>query len=133
MQSQSNIDNITALFSTQQCDMPRISTATEAPCFSSLDLFQDKLDVNAMNVPSWDTFLGHLYLTIKAAKFTAANGSPMTQPTDPGTVAAPPTAVTRPATRAAIAAVLAANEPEPGETILATDPFTAQEAIRVHA
>ena len=132
MQTQSNIDNITALFTTQPRDMPPISTATEAPSYTSLEAFQDKLDVNAMNIPSWSTKLGHLYLTIETADFTKANGSAVTDPTDPGNIATAPTPVVRVATRAAIAAAAAAGDPAPGDVTLPIDPFAAQEAIRVH-
>ena len=109
MQTQSNIDNITALFTTQPRDMPPISTATEAPSYTSLEAFKDKLDVNAMNIPSWSTNLGHLYLTIKTADFTKANGSAVIDPKDPGNIATAPTPVVRVATRSAIAAAAAAG------------------------
>ena len=132
MQNQSNIDNIKGLFRTQLCDMPRISSATEAPTFTSLDNFQDALNENAMNIPSWASPLGHLFLTIEAAKFTVANGTAAVIPTDPGTVATAPTQVTRPATRAAVAAALAAGTVAPADEVLPIDPFAAQEAIRVH-
>ena len=83
MQIQS-IDNIQVMFSTQQCDMPPIWMPTEAPNYTSLEVFQDKLNMNAMNVPSWDSPLDHLYLTIKATEFTTANsGIPATITTDP--------------------------------------------------
>ena len=132
MQSQSNIDNIKALFRTQLCDMPRISSPTEAPNFSSLNAFQQAINENAMNIPSWTGQLGHLFITLKTTDFTASNGSQATIPTDPGAVASPPTPVTRPATRAAVAAALAAGETAPADTVLPPDPFQAQEAIRVH-
>jgi len=132
MQTQSNIDNITALFTTQLCDMPPISTATEAPTYTSLEAFQDKLDVNAMNIPSWSTKLGHLYLTIKSADFTKANGTALIDPTDPGNVATAPTPIVRIATRSAIVAATAEGAPAPGDITLPIDPFAAQEAIRVH-
>ena len=132
MLTQSKIEDIKELFLTQLCDMPRISTPTDAPNFSSLDSFQQAINENAMNIPSWTSQLGHLFITIKATDFTAANGTAAIVPTDPGAVAVGPPVTTRPATRAAVAAAAAAGEAAPVETILPPDPFQAQEAIRVH-
>ena len=130
MQTQSTIDDIKAMFSTLECDMPPISNPTEAPTYTYLEAFQDKLNANAMTIPSWTTYLGQLFLTIKATDFTTANGTATSVPIDPGSSATAPAAVVQPATRAAIAAAAAGGEAAPIDTILHTDPFTAQEVIR---
>ena len=113
--------------------MPRISTPIEAPTLSTLKLFADKLNTNAMYVPSWTSPFGHFYLTIKDTDFIAENsGTPAVVPTDPGNVVTAPTPVTRPATRTAVAAAISACNPTQDPTIADTDPFDAQETIRVH-
>ena len=123
MNTQSSIDNIRSLFSTQECDMPRISTPTEDLNFATLQAFEDKFNSNAMNVPSWTSQLGHLYLTIKDTEFTSANGGTAAIiPTDPPVI--------RPPTSPAVVAAIAASEDDPTGTVATTDPFAAQEAIR---
>jgi len=107
--------------------MPRVSTATESPIFTTLDKFKTSINGNAMNIPSWTSYLGHLYLTIKPAKFKIANSNRAAViPTDSGLTTTAPTRVTRIATAALALDATAAGTTE------ATELFTAQEAIRDH-
>ena len=113
--------------------MLRISTDTERPNFTFLEQFQDKLDSNAMYVPSWTSALGHLYLTISESKFTTENNDMVVViPTDPGTTPTAPLAIKRPAIRSALATAVTANHPVLVSATSPTDPFNAEEAIRVH-
>ena len=100
--------------------MPKISSATTAPTYTSLRTFQDAINQNTLNIPSYQTELGHLSLVMDPAKFTTANGgTPFTIPTNPGTAPANPvTAAT--STRS--------GTPNPALADLA---FTGPEALRL--
>jgi hypothetical protein len=111
------IDNIQALFRTQQADMPRLSTPTEKPNYSTLKRFQEAIEENAMSVPSNTTDLGHLALVISAADFTTANRSPFIQPSNPGEQPEQP--------------ALAGTTRDQTTEVIAMLPFTAAENIRL--
>ena len=112
----SSVTNITALFRTQQADMPKISTHDEKPSYTSLKKFQAAIDENAMAIPSYTTDLGHLALVITPEDFREANADEQfVPPANPGLQpTAPDTGGTRDASDAAIQIL----------------PFTAAEAIR---
>ena len=77
--------DISAQFAHPQDTLPRISTATSKPSFTSIYDFHDKLIENATAIPLNDTDLGHLALVIGAANFTAANGgTAFVPPANPG-------------------------------------------------
>ena len=107
----SDMDAITSQFKTRSEDMPRISTSSTKPNYTSLKNFQDALDANAMSVMSYSTELGHLALTRKPEEFTAANNNvSFVTPTNPGNAPTLPSMSTR-------------SSP--------TDPFEAQEVLRL--
>ena len=110
MLNRSSIENITGLFVTNTEEMPKISTPGERPTYTSLRKFQDKINANAIAIPSHQSLtIGHLGLVIPDAKYAAANNN--TSWADPATPALAPR---KPAT----------------PTGDLTDPFKAQEAIR---
>ena len=111
-------DNIQALFRTQQADMPRLSSPTEKPNYSTLKKFQEAIEENAMSVPSNSTDLGHLAIVISAADFTTANGSPFITPTNPGDQPNQP--------------VVAGTTRDQTNDAIALLPFTAAENIRLY-
>ena len=85
MTNQISAADISAQFSHSQQSLPRLSTATSKPTFTSIYHFHDKLIENASSIPLNNTDLGHLALVINAADYTAANGgNPFVPPTDPG-------------------------------------------------
>ena len=116
MTSQAQIDNIKAYFVHTTDEIPKISTASDPPTFTSLQAFQDAINANAMAVPAPDTDLGHAALTMKTSHFTVANGGAYTDPTSPGTSPTNPNTTLGAATRT--------NPTVPH------DPFVAQEKIR---
>ena len=137
MATQSDIDNITALFLTKQEDMPRISTRTDKPTYLSIKKFHDRLQENAMAVPSFTTDLGHLALVIPANEFTEANeGDVFVPPLNPGLSPTMPTftSATLPAqpaiTRTGAAA--AAAIPTANVDHAAQNQFLTSDAIRTH-
>ena len=69
------IENVTNLFPTKTEDMPKISTPGNRPTYSSLRLFQDKLNVNTMTVPFPKTTLGHLGLVLPTTTYKAINNN----------------------------------------------------------
>ena len=83
--SQAQIDNIAAYFVNTTDEMPKISTVSDPPTFTSLQDFQDTINANTMSVPAPGTDFGHAALTMKNSHFTAANGSAYMDPTSPGT------------------------------------------------
>jgi hypothetical protein len=85
MASQSEIDNIQALFRTKPEDMPRISTRTEKPTYTTIQKFQKKINENAIAILSLSTNLRHLALVLSPTNFAAANGgNAFREPIDPG-------------------------------------------------
>ena len=126
MSTQTGLDAITAQFETRIEDMPRISTSSSKPTYTSIKIFQEVIDANAMSISSFTTELGHLALTRKASEVKTANGgTSFIEPTSPGTAPAPPTRITTRASAAALAL-------DPSATgYQTTDPFLAQEAIRI--
>jgi hypothetical protein len=137
MTTQSDIDNITALFRTKPENLPRISTKTEKPTYTTIKKFQDKLIENAMSIPSFTTDLGHLALVIKESDFTTANnGTAFVPPPNPGNTPAMPTFATRRATTTrtttrGTTTTTAATQETPSQTSQAEDNFKTAEAIRL--
>ena len=83
--NQISATDIAAQFSHSQQSLPRLSTATSKPNFTSIFNFQDKLIENASSIPLNDTDLGHLALVINPTDYTAANrNTAFIAPTDPG-------------------------------------------------
>ena len=116
MTSQAHIDNIKAYFVHTTDEIPKISTASDPPTFTSLQAFQDAINTNVMAVPAPDTDLGHAALTMKSSHFTVANGGAYTDPTSPGTSPTNPNTTLGAAT--------------PTIPTVPNDPVLAQEAIR---
>ena len=78
-------EQVSSYFITAEKDMPRISTGTEKPSFTSLQLFQDKLDENMLAVPNPTDGLGYLGLVITATEYATLSGGPAFDiPADPG-------------------------------------------------
>ena len=67
------IENVTNLFPHKTDDMPKISTPGNRPTYTSLRMFQDKLNDNAMAVPFPKTTLGHLGLILPTETYKAIN------------------------------------------------------------
>ena len=85
MLSPSGYDAITAQFETSIEDMPRISTASTKPNYTSLKIFQEALDGNALTISSQSTELGILALSRRKEEFEKANsGASFVAPTNPG-------------------------------------------------
>jgi hypothetical protein len=118
MTQTNQIDNIQALFCTQQADMPRLSTPTEKPNYTTLKKFQEAIEENVMSVPSNTTDLGHLALVISAVDFATANGSPFVTPENLGEQPDQP-------------ALAGATRDQTNE-VIAMLPFTAAKNIRLY-
>ena len=123
--SLNNLDAITSQFETRSEDMPRISTSSTKPNYTSLKNFQDAIDANAMSIMSSTTELGHLALTRSPTEFTLANGTAFVIPLNPGTAPNPPPRI---GTRASAAALAL----DPTATAETSDPYKAQEALRTY-
>ena len=78
--------DIETTFPTSPDDMPKIATATERPNRTSLLKFQDRINANAMAIPSSaNGTLGHLGLVIGATKYhSVSNNVAFVVPNDPG-------------------------------------------------
>lgn len=121
-------NSIAVTFTTATADMPKISTITSKPSYTSIKRFQDKINENAMTIPSSQTDLGHLALVLDPTDFDTANGgiafippvSPGNAPTDPTTGITSNSDAAR-TTRGATAA---------DDAAINMLPFTAPEAIR---
>ena len=123
--SPSNLDVVTSQFETRSEDMSRISTSSTKPNYTSLKNFQDAIDANALSIMSTSTELGHLALTRSPTEFTAANNRvAFTIPLNPGPAPTPPPRI---GIRAS-AAALALDEWTTAET---SDPYKAQESLRI--
>ena len=71
-----SIENIKGLFRTATEDMPAISTPGSRPTYTTLRRFQDKLNANAMAVPSHQSeTLGHLGLVISDTDYKVVNNT----------------------------------------------------------
>ena len=124
--SLSNLDAVTSQFETRSEDMPRISTSSTKPNYTSLKNFQDAIDANAMSIMSSTTELGHLALTRSPTEFTLANNNTaFVIPLNPGTAPTPPPRI---GTRASAAALAL----DPTATAETSDPYKAQEALRTY-
>ena len=87
----SNLDAVTSQFETRSEDMPRISTSSTKPNYTSLKKFQDAIDDNALPIMLTTIELGHLALTRSPTEFTAANNKiDFTILLNPGTALTPP-------------------------------------------
>ena len=73
MLSPSGYDAITAQFETSIEDMPRISTASTKPNYTSLKIFQEALDGNALTISCQSTQLGMLALSRSKEDYEKAN------------------------------------------------------------
>ena len=72
--------------------MPKMSTPTMAPNYTSIRKFQLALEENALSIQSHQTELGHLALVITEADYLQANSDiAFDEPTDPGLVPPDPT------------------------------------------
>jgi hypothetical protein len=87
-------DSLTALLETKTGNMPRISTDDSPPTFSSITLFQRKIEANATALPSTDNELGCLGLVISEAEYIEEEGSAYAPPVDPGNAPTAPSVVT---------------------------------------
>ena len=74
MSSSTELDAITVQFKTNPEDMPRISTSSSKLNYTSLKIFQEGIDANAMTTTSDTTELSHLELTQSADEMYIANG-----------------------------------------------------------
>ena len=102
--------------------MPHINTSSTNSNYTTINLFQEAIDANAISFTSYTTDLGHLALTRKLAEFKAANGdTSFVIPTHPGDVLTPPLRIS---TRVS-AAALAIDASAIAET---TDPYQAHES-----
>ena len=89
---QLTIANITGLFPHKTEDLPKISQPGSRPSYTSLRLFQDQINENAMAIPSSNTKLGHLGLVEDNATYKAVTSNKSwTVPTDPGNAPKKPT------------------------------------------
>ena len=112
-------------FETRCEDMPRISTYSTMPNYTSLKYIQDAIDVNALSIMIYTTELGHLVLTKAPAEFIATKGTvTFIIPTNSGNSPTPPPRITTRTSTAALAIYPYAVE----ET---SDPYKAQESLRV--
>ena len=67
--------------------MPKMSTPTMAPNYTSIRKFQLALEENALAVQSHQSELGYLALVIKSEDYLIANDNqPFVEPTDPGLI-----------------------------------------------
>ena len=72
--------------------MPKMSTPTMAPNYTSIRKFQLALEENALSIQSHQTELGHLALVISEEDYLQANNQvAFNEPTDPGLVPPDPT------------------------------------------
>ena len=114
---------ITTNFPVSPENMPRLSTATEAPTFTSIKAFREALEQNAMSIPSNQTELGHLSLVLSTTEYIEASmGVVFEIPTDPGPTAPNPISNVTAATRRS--ARIAATTGTGGGTASGTDPET---------
>ena len=85
MLNSTSIDNIVSLFKTKTEDMPKIYPNGEYPTHTTLRLFQDAINANAMAIPSPTNKLGHLGLVIGTEEYKNASpdGAEHITPTKP--------------------------------------------------
>ena len=84
MSTQTQIENFIALFCIQPEQIPKISSETTPPNYTTLSEFQDALDKNAMSIPTYAIDLCHLTLVISDAEFLLPNGcTAFTKPVNP--------------------------------------------------
>ena len=85
-------DPILSQFRISPDQMPKMSTPTMAPNYTSIRKFQLTLEKNALSVQSHQSELGYLALVIKPEDYlTANNNQAFTEATDPGLIPPDPT------------------------------------------
>ena len=120
--------SIAVTFTTATADMPKISTITAKPSYTTIKKFQDKINENAMTIPSPQTDLGHLALVLKPDDFTSANeDTAFVTPVSPGDAPIDPTTNIMSSAGATRSTRGATAEDDAAINML---PFTAPEAIR---
>ena len=135
MATAAGIANVQSYFRITPEDMPKLSTETTKPNYTTIKKFTEALEQNAMSVPSAQTELGHLALVISDADYTIANeGNAWIPPTNPGKA---PTNPVPTATTTEITTTPVRNTRSSTSTTTTVDPqaismlpFTAAEAIR---
>ena len=131
MATAAGITSIQSFFQIAPEEMPKMSTATSKPNYTTIKKFLEALEQNAMSIPSTQSELGHLALVISDTDYTIANeGTPWKDPTNPGnspTNPVPTTALT--STGVATRSTSEAST-EPNNQAITMLPFTAAEAIR---
>ena len=91
MSFSNKLQDITSQFETSPDYMSRINTYSTTPNYTTLKLFQEAIDDNAMPITTYTADLGHLALTRKPAKFKTVNvNTPFVIPTNSGDVPTPP-------------------------------------------
>ena len=128
MTSKQELDDIVGLFTISPQNMPRISTSTTKPNYTSLKLFQDAINKQALCIPYEQTTLGALALVIPDAEFTTVNGgTPFVIPNNPGTAPTNPV----PPTRQSTTTRTGGTTIDPAHTAaIAMLPYTGPEALR---
>ena len=125
MSSSNELSTITSQFETSPEDIPRINVYSTNPNYTTLQLFQEAIDTNAISIILYTTDLCYLSLTRKLAKFKAANGNAsFFIPTNPGDVPTPPVRISTRASTAELVIDTSATE----ET---SNPYQAHEAQQV--
>ena len=85
-------DPILSQFRISPDQMPKMSTPTTAPNYTTIRKFQLALEENALSVQSHQCELGCLALVIKPEEYLLANNNQgFTEPTDPGLIPPDPT------------------------------------------
>jgi len=113
-------ENALALFPHQPNEMPRLSTETEPPTFTTIKNFQQKLDANMMAIDSTTTNLGHLAIVTTDEEFDTMNGGPYIVSTDPGPTAPNP-----------VVSITPTTNNDQAQAIFGALLFTAVETIRL--
>ena len=122
MSNSTKLDAITAQLETSPKDMPHISTSSSKPNYTSLKLFQEAININAMTIILDTTELVNLAFTRSAADFYNSNGDvSFITLTRSGNN---PTTLVCIATHTSAAALLL----NPDATAETTDPYLAQES-----
>ena len=96
-----------------------ISTTPLPPMYTALIIFQDTLELNVVEISSYDIDLGRRYLVMKPLYFTTENGAAYTQPKNHGITCTSPTRI---ATRYGSSGYMS--------TTTSTYPFTVVETTR---
>ena len=85
-------DPIPSQFRISPDQIPKMSSSTMAPSYTSIRKFQLALEENAFAIQSHQTKLGHLALVIQPDAYLSANDNNFfVEPTDPGFIPPDPT------------------------------------------